>query len=321
MWQIGIVVEDRDKAMASMSAAFGVSWVHAVRTLDIMNGDEPQTLELPIAIARQGPVHLELIGAVEGSPWWPGHGLDHVAYWADDLAATAAAMEGAGFRREVTYQGEVQPLGFAYHRAPSRLRVEHVDAARRPAMMGWIGGGAYPDIKAGEAVEYEPAEQDRSYAGDGPAIGDAFHVGAAVADLETAMAELTDAIGLEWLSIQERTMHLRTESGVAATSVRFTYSRNAPHVELLQGEAGTIWGPENAGIHHIGLWTDDLDRDSKALAAAGYPVEATLASRSGKPVNGFTYQRGALGVRIELVPTAGRPAFDNWLSGGDYAMP
>jgi catechol 2,3-dioxygenase-like lactoylglutathione lyase family enzyme len=320
MWQIGIVVEDRDAAMAALSDAFGVSWVNATRTIDIIHGDVPMTLDLDIAIARQGPLHLEVIGAVPGSPWYPGDGLNHVAYWADDLLTTAAAMKRAGFTREVTYQGDPSPTGFTYHRAPSGLRIEHVDASRRPAMMGWLGGGEYPDIKGGSGGE--PVAElagDNSYAGGGPVIGETFHVGVAVTDLESAMAELTDGLGLEWHSIQERSMHLRTATGVVSAQLRFTYSKQTPHIELLHGDPGSIWGPEHRGIHHIGVWTDDLTRDSARLAAKGYPIEVTLASRSTEDPQGFTYQRGDLGLRVELVPTSSRPAFDNWFGGGEFA--
>lgn len=319
MWQIGIVVPDQDAAMATMSDVFGVSWVHATRHLDIMNGDDPQTLDLEIALSQQGPVTLELIGAVEGSPWFPGHGLDHVAYWADDLAGTAATMESVGFRREATYQGEGGPVGFAYHRAPSGLRVEHVDASRRAAMMAWIAGGAYPDIRGGGEVQAMPeATTDESYARGGPAIGSAFHIGAVVVDLDRGMAELSTGLGFEWHTVQERTMHVRTIDGIAPVSLRFTYSKQTPHIELLQGDPGSIWGPEHAGIHHIGVWSDDLDRDAEALAAAGFGMEVTLASRSTDGPSGFTYQRSELGVRIELVPTSSRAAFDNWFGGGDF---
>lgn len=322
MWQIGIVLDDRDAGMAALSEVFGVSWVHATRNLDIMHGSDPINLDLQIGIAQQGPVHLEVLGAQEGTPWNPGHGLDHVAYWADDLAATASRMEAAGFNREVTYQSDDgEPNGFTYHRAPSGLRVEHVDGSRRPAMMGWIAGGEYPDVRDGSGNEpLAELEPDAGYAGGDPVIGEAFHVGAAVTDLEAAMAELTDGVGLEWHSIQERTMHLRTPDGVAPAHLRFSYSKQAPHIELLQGDPGTIWGPENVGIHHIGLWSDDLARDSAALTAQGFPLEATLASRSTDDPQGFTYQRGDLGIRVELVPTASRPAFDNWFSGGEFQM-
>ncbi len=66
------------------------------------------------------------------------------------------------------------------------------------------------------------------------------------------------------------------------------------------------------------MWSDDLDRDAEALAAAGFGMEVTLASRSTDGPSGFTYQRSELGVRIELVPTSSRAAFDNWFGGGDF---
>ena len=62
-------------------------------------------------------------------------------------------------------------------------------------------------------------------------------------------------------------------------------------------------------------------RDAAALEAKGWGIEATLASRDTDGVNGFTYQRSELGVRIELVPTATKPAFENWFSGGEFALP
>jgi hypothetical protein len=67
------------------------------------------------------------------------------------------------------------------------------------------------------------------------------------------------------------------------------------------------------------VWTDVLTRDSAALEAKGFPVEVTLASRSTEDPQGFTYQRGDLLVRVELVPTSSRPAFVNWFNGGEFA--
>ena len=50
----------------------------------------------------------------------------------------------------------------------------------------------------------------------------------------------------------------------------------------------------------------------------GFVLEATLASRSTNGPAGFTYQRSELGVRVELVPTSSRIAFDNWFAGGEF---
>ena len=148
MWQIGVVVADMEAATAELGAALGLSWVQAERHLELVHEGTAKEVDLKIAIAQQGPVHIELIEGVEGSPWWPPHGFDHVAFWADDLSGRAADLEDQGWTRQVSYAGpDGAPVGFAYHRSPGGFRVEHVDATRKEAMMGWIGGGAYPQIR------------------------------------------------------------------------------------------------------------------------------------------------------------------------------
>ena len=323
MWQIGIVVEDRDAATAALSEAFGVTWMLQERLIDIRHDDTDQTIELRLALSQQGPVHLEVLEAQEGTPWWPAHGLDHVAGWAADLGSTAARLEAAQFAREATYQGSDAPVGFSYHRAPSGFRAEHVDAARRDAMLSWIAGGDYPDIAGGGAAAHDAelagTDTPPGYSPLSFDIGRPFHVGQVVTDLDAAMTELSEGLGLAWHSPQERTMPLRTDSGVAQVGVRFTYSKgDEPHIELLEGEAGSIWGPEHQGLHHIGVWATNFLDDAASLGQSGYPIEATLASRSTDGPTGFTYQTSLLGIRVELVPTAMKPAFQNWFAGGDF---
>ena len=328
MWQIGIVVADREAATEALSAALGVSWANQQRVIEVSHLGEPQSIELRFALAQQGPVHLEVLEAQVGTPWWPPHGLDHVARWAGDLRGTAERLERLGSAREVTYQAaDGGPTGFTYHRVPAGMRIEHVDVGRRDAMLRWIAGGDYPDIAGGDdgpAADDSDGGTDTAegYSPTTFGIGRPFHVGQVVTDLVPAMTELTEGLGIEWHPIQERTMHLRSPSGVQKVGLRFTYSQGAePHIELLEGDAGSIWGPEYKGFHHIGVWTTDFLSDVSHLEAAGFPVEITLASRSTDGPNGFTYQTNGDGVRIELVPTEMRPAFDNWFSGGSFASP
>jgi lactoylglutathione lyase len=131
------------------------------------------------------------------------------------------------------------------------------------------------------------------------------HVGVAVTDLEAAMREVGAARGLTWARVQDLTLE--------GHRIRFTYSiEGPPHVELLQGEPGGPWGV-GAGphMHHVGLFTSDLEADRARLEAAGLTVD--LAGR------GFTYHSGPAGLRIELVDERARPAFERWLAGGDFA--
>ena len=87
MWQIGMTVEDIDAACEDLGRAFGWEWTRAERTIDVVVDGEPLNVTLQIAIARQGPSYLELIQGIEGTPWWPPHGFDHIAFWAEDLQA------------------------------------------------------------------------------------------------------------------------------------------------------------------------------------------------------------------------------------------
>jgi hypothetical protein len=145
-----------------------------------------------------------------------------------------------------------------------------------------------------------------------------FHVAQVVTDLEHAMDEAGAALGLTWNSVQHRTMRIRWQDDVVETSLRFTYSRGSePYFELLQGEPGSVWGPDFAGMHHVGVWTDEFQADAGRLEASGFPIEATLAGKDDTP-QGFTYQTSRHGLRIELVPVELKPAFDRWFAGGEF---
>ena len=100
----------------------------------------------------------------------------------------------------------------------------------------------------------------------------AFHVGIRVVDLEAAMADLGPALGATWCQVQERDQRVWTpEGGARQTPLRFTYSAEGPvHLELLQGQPGTIWDAgDGAGLHHSGIWSDDVkgETDAQWLAA------------------------------------------------------
>ena len=149
-------------------------------------------------------------------------------------------------------------------------------------------------------------------------LGNPFHVAQVVPDLETAMDDLSSGLGVSWHSIQEREMHIRYRGELVKANLRFTYSREGePHIELLQGSEGSVWGPELAGMHHIGVWTDDFLTDVARLESAGFAMEVTLASSTTDGPHAFTYHVGH-GLRVELVPIEMRPAFESWFGGGEF---
>ena len=112
--------------------------------------------------------------------------------------------------------------------------------------MGWPGGAGY-----GRAVALS-----LSFSFTNP-----FHIGAVVPDLETAMEEVASGHGVTWAKVQERQQSLWTPTlGAVVTPLRFSYTCEGPlHLELLQGEAGTIWDNDVwNGLQHTGVWSTDV---------------------------------------------------------------
>ncbi len=149
----------------------------------------------------------------------------------------------------------------------------------------------------------------------------AYHIGVRIPDLDVAMAEMGESLGLTWCSVQEREQQVWTPStGAITVPLRFTYSAEGPqHVELLEGEPGSIWdGRVQPGIHHTGVWVDDVAAETTALLAKGW----TLAAAGKAPEDGFgafTYVVPPSGLIVELVWSAIAPMFDRWFAGGPLA--
>ena len=151
--------------------------------------------------------------------------------------------------------------------------------------------------------------------------GRAYHHGVRVADLDAAMAELGDTLSLTWCEPQRRDQQVwLPEIGPTAIPLRFTYSMQGPqYLELLEGEPGSIWdGREQPGLHHIGVWSDDVAGETEALIGRGWSLR--LAQTSPDDGYGaFTYVQPASGLIVELVTTAVRPMFERWFAGGPLA--
>jgi hypothetical protein len=145
------------------------------------------------------------------------------------------------------------------------------------------------------------------------------HVAHSVEDLDLAMRHFGESLGLIWASVQEWDMTISVSDEVVSTPIRFTYSRNSPpHIELIEGQPGTIWAPHR-GLHHVGVWTDDLAGDALHLSQSGFSQEAAGVARSGRIPSAFTYHSSPHGMRLELVDVASRQAFDRWLAGGELS--
>ena len=144
-----------------------------------------------------------------------------------------------------------------------------------------------------------------------------FHVGIRVPDLESAMEEIGPALGLTWAPVVQREQRVWTpDAGAHTTPLRFTYSCEGPqHVELLQGAPGSPWdGTGVTGIHHQGVWVDDVAAETERLVDAGWTLElAGLPPEEG--YGSMTYVRSPTGFLLEPVAARARPRFERWWSG------
>jgi hypothetical protein len=145
-----------------------------------------------------------------------------------------------------------------------------------------------------------------------------YHVGIVVADLDAAMAELGETAGLRWGKVQRYALEYGTPAGPRVFDPSFVISLDGPpHVELLGQLAGSMWA--ELGLHHLGLWSDDVPAESAALAARGCAWESALMDAEGRPAGGCYHRLAAAGVRVELVSRANSaPALTRYLAGGDY---
>ncbi|MGB5756477.1 MAG: VOC family protein [Acidimicrobiales bacterium] len=146
-----------------------------------------------------------------------------------------------------------------------------------------------------------------------------YHTGIRVPDLDSAMAELGPTLNVTWAEVRDlpEIQLWSPGNGVQAVSLRFTYSCEGPqHVELLEGSPGCIWdGRDDPGLHHLGVWVDDVHAETVAALADGW----TCAAASAPPEDGYgpwAYLRPPSGVIVEVVSEAIKAHFEPWWAEG-----
>jgi hypothetical protein len=142
-----------------------------------------------------------------------------------------------------------------------------------------------------------------------------FHVGYAVPNLESAMADLAEMFGLEWAAISERSATIQDpQYGLIEAEFRVAYSTTGPpHVEVIQSITPTMWTTDSSYLHHLGMWARDIEADSATLERRGMPRYAHGVSDDGGLR--FVFHRNPYGPLIELLPLAARPRFEQWMRG------
>jgi hypothetical protein len=146
-----------------------------------------------------------------------------------------------------------------------------------------------------------------SWFGSTPAGLDLYHVGVVVPDVRAAMEQYTAALGFSWSAIGDTTLDVVVDGRPRQARIAATYSQEGPpYLELVEERSGGVWAAEALGLHHVGLWTEDLAGSIRTLEAAGFPGRV----RHDPQVPGealFSYHSAGPGLWWELVSTAFRP--------------
>jgi len=130
---------------------------------------------------------------------------------------------------------------------------------------------------------------------------DLYHTGIVVPDLGTAAQRFAAMAGYSFTKSIEGPVAIRTETGQQTVDLRFMYSLQAPHVELIEEVPGTPWiAARGNAVHHLGYFTDAFATTASALQAQGFTLELCPASDSDAP-SIFAYYLSPDGVRVEIV--------------------
>ena len=145
-----------------------------------------------------------------------------------------------------------------------------------------------------------------------------YHVGIVVESLAPAMAEFTAATGITW-GAQQRDVLVTyaTPDGPRTWNTQFVLSEEPPHIELLERVEGSIWS--EPGFHHLGMWSDDVDADSRDIETGGCPWQAAMSAEDGTRLGGCYHLLPISGARLELVSRErSAPRLQRYLAGGSY---
>jgi lactoylglutathione lyase len=146
-----------------------------------------------------------------------------------------------------------------------------------------------------------------------------FHTGIRVPDLDAAMAELGPSLNVTWAESREvDEMPVWTpDAGMQTVPLRYVYSCEGPqHIELLESAPGSPWHcGDSPGVHHVGLWVEDVGAEVAAAVERGWTV-ALAATAPEDGCGNFAYIQPPNGMLVELVNVAIMPMFEEWWAAG-----
>lgn len=124
------------------------------------------------------------------------------------------------------------------------------------------------------------------------------------------MQWFSDVAAYEWCDQFVGEQVVQLPSCERTLTMKGVYSLSEPRLELVGTIPDTLWQPTNAGVHHLGYWSDEVDRDVATLIANGVQLEARSLMPDGSSL--WAYCRAATGPRIEFVSRVLEPVMSEW---------
>lgn len=146
-------------------------------------------------------------------------------------------------------------------------------------------------------------------------LGDPYHVGIAVWDLDEAMQRLGGALGVErWGTMDaEVPSSYRGEDTLAGLRTAFARA-GGWYLELVQPTGGrstpqTFLDERGEGIYHLGYWADDIADAVRRADDLGIAVDMSMPAAE-VPMAVYLDAAPTVGIHIELVNSAVRPMIE-----------
>jgi len=141
LYHTGIVVPDLGVAAERYADLLGLQFASVRRSVMSVRVDGVvREAELLVTYTMTGPPYLELIEEVSGSVWGTTNlGLNHIGFYAHDLATARRRLEDAGLPARVHDNGTGgDPHRFTYHPMDGGMWVELVTTGFRAELDAWI---------------------------------------------------------------------------------------------------------------------------------------------------------------------------------------
>jgi catechol 2,3-dioxygenase-like lactoylglutathione lyase family enzyme len=146
-------------------------------------------------------------------------------------------------------------------------------------------------------------------------LGDPYHIGIAVRDIEKAMTRMDELLGIAPWGRIDAEVEAVFRGSQTVSGVRSAFARlGSMYVELVEPTVGdfpakTFLDERGEGIYHVGYWVDDIGGAIEKAEKVGLSVEWAFPARRPQVV--YLDAASTVGMHIEFVHPAMRPGIED----------